>query len=248
MLVMSVHSYRGGTGKTLLSTNLAASYARKEKVCLMDYDLRAPSLHSLFDIEMPDWWINDYLNGDCEIDEVITEVLPNLYVGLANPDAEAIREMMGKGRSWETQALSKTIQMREALDKLGFGKIIFDTAPGLAYSSINAVVGSDVVALVMRMDALDILGTKEMVKGVYELLEKPTYFVVNMVLPEQVEAHFALLQSTFGDKTAAYLPCLCEVRALLAKGKTILIDEGLGYSEALIGLARDLEAATKELA
>ena len=244
MLVMSVHSYRGGTGKTLLSTNLAASYARNEKVCLVDYDLRAPSLHSLFKIDMPDWWINDYLNGDCEITEAITEVLPNLYVGMANPDAEAIREMMGKGRSWETQALSKTIQMREVLEQEGFGKIIFDTAPGLAYSSINAVVGSDLVAIVMRMDALDILGTQEMVKGVYELLEKPTHFVVNMVLPEQVESHGSLLQSTFGDKTAAYLPCLCEVRAQIAKGKTILIDEGLGYSDALVELAHDLEAAS----
>ena len=86
MLVMSVHSYRGGTGKTLLSTNLAATYARKEKVCLLDYDLRAPSLHSLFDVDMPDWWINDYLNGDCDIEEAIVEVRPNLYAGLANPD------------------------------------------------------------------------------------------------------------------------------------------------------------------
>jgi septum site-determining protein MinD len=244
MLVMSVHSYRGGTGKTLLSTNLAATYARKEKVCLLDYDLRAPSLHSLFDVDMPDWWINDYLNGDCEIEEAIVEVRPNLYAGLANPDAEAIREMMGKGRSWETQALSKTIQIRDALEKQDFGKIIFDTAPGLAYSSINAVVGSDVVALVMRMDALDIMGTQEMVKGVYEILEKPTHFVVNMVLPEQVEAHESILQSTFGNSEAIYLPCLCEVRSQIAKGNTILIDEGLGYSDALVGLAKTLEATS----
>ena len=245
MLVLSVHSYRGGTGKTLLSTNLAASYARNEKVCLLDYDLRAPSLHSLFDVEMPDWWINDYLNGDCDIEEAIVEVRPNLYVGMANPDAEAIREMMGKGRNWETQALTKTIQMRDALESQGFSKIIYDTAPGLAYSSINAVVGSDVVALVMRMDALDIMGTEEMVKGVYELLEKPTHFVINMVLPEQVEAHESVLQSTFGDSAAIYLPCLCEVRSQIAKGNTVLIDEGLGYSDALLGLAQTLEANSK---
>jgi MinD-like ATPase involved in chromosome partitioning or flagellar assembly len=245
MLVMSVHSYRGGTGKTLLATNLAASYARNEKVCLLDYDLRAPSLHSLFDIDMPDWWINDYLNGDCDIEECITEVMPNLYVGLANPDAEAIREMMGKGRSWEAQALTRTITINQTLSDTGFGKLIFDTAPGLAYSSINAVVGSDVVALVMRMDALDILGTKEMVRGVYELLEKPTFVVVNMVLPEQVEAHNSVLKRTFGEQTLAFLPCLCEVRGLIAKGTNILIDEELEYSDALLRLSHDIEAFTK---
>jgi septum site-determining protein MinD len=248
MLVMSVHSYRGGTGKTLLATNLAAAYSRNEKVCLLDYDLRAPSLHNLFDIDVPDWWLNDYLNGDCEIDECITEVAPNYFVGFANPDAEAIREMMGKGRSWEAQALTRTITISEVLSGMGFGKLIFDTAPGLAYSSINAVVGSDVVALVMRMDALDILGTKEMVRGVYELLEKPTFVVVNMVLPEQVMAHDSVLKRTFGEQTLAFLPCLCEVRGLIAKGNTILIEEDLEYSNELLKLSHDIEKFYKDQA
>jgi MinD-like ATPase involved in chromosome partitioning or flagellar assembly len=246
MIVMSIHSYRGGTGKTLMGTNLAASYARDEKVCLLDYDLRAPSLHNMFTTEQPDWWLNDYLNGDCEIDECLVEALPNMYVGLANPDAEAIREMMGKGRSWETQALTRTIALKKTLADMGFGKLIFDTAPGLAYSSINAVVSSDITMLVMRMDSLDILGTKEMVKGVYELLEKPTYIVVNMVLPEQVEAQSDVLKRTFGDQPMAFLPCLCEIRALLAKGNTILIDEGLEYSDSLLKLSHDVEAFYKK--
>jgi MinD-like ATPase involved in chromosome partitioning or flagellar assembly len=248
MMVMSIHSYRGGTGKTLMGTNLAASYARNEKVCLLDYDLRAPSLHSLFEDKQPDWWINDFLNGDCEIDECLIEYLPNLHIGLANPDAVAIRELMGKGRAWETQALSKTISLKQTLSDQGFGKLIFDTAPGLAYSSINAVVSSDITALVMRMDALDILGTKEMVKGVYELLEKPTFVVVNMVLPEQIEAQNEILKKTFGNQTMAFLPCLCEIRALLAKGHQILIDEGLEYSKSLLQLSHDIEAFYKKVA
>jgi septum site-determining protein MinD len=246
MLVMSIHSYRGGTGKTLLSTNLGAAYARDEKVCLLDYDLRAPSLHKLFNVEMPDWWVNDFLNGDCDIDECLVEVIPNMHVGLANPDSEAIREMMGKGRSWETQALSKTITLKQTLTEMGFGKLLFDTSPGMAYSSINAVVSSDITALVMRMDALDILGTKEMVRGVYEILEKPTFVVVNMVLPEQIEAQSEILQKAFGKETLAFLPCLCEVRGLISKGHTILIDEELEYSSALVKLSHDIEAFYKE--
>ena len=245
MIVMSIHSYRGGTGKTLMGTNLAASYARNEKVCLLDYDLRAPSLHNMFGLEQPDWWLNDYLNGDCEIEECLVEVSPNMSVGLANPDAEAIRAMMGKGRSWETQALTRTIALNQTLSDMGFSKVIFDTAPGLAYSSINAVVSSDLTILVMRMDSLDILGTKEMVRGVYELLEKPTFIVVNMVLPEQVEAQSAVLKKTFGDQPMAFLPCLCEIRALLAKANTILIDEGLEYSDSLVRLSHDVEAFYK---
>lgn len=238
---MAVHSYRGGTGKTLLAVNLAASYSKEEKVCVFDYDFRAPSLHNMFDVPRPSFWMNDFLNGDCEIKDAIYEVYPNLYAGLACPEAEAVRDMLGKSRSWETEALKRTISLTRTLADMGFEKVLFDTSPGLAYSSINAVVGSDVVALVMRLDILDILGTKEMVKGVYELLEKPTFIVLNMVLPGQPEAFAPTLEKTFGKQTLAYLPCLCDVRSLISEGKLILIDEGLEYSDAVLKLAQEIE-------
>lgn len=48
-LIITLHSYKGGTGKTLLSVNLAMNFADKGKrVCLLDLDLRAPSLSSTF--------------------------------------------------------------------------------------------------------------------------------------------------------------------------------------------------------
>jgi septum site-determining protein MinD len=242
MLMMTIHSYRGGTGKTLLSTNLSAAYAKKkEKVCLLDYDLRAPSLLNTFKPPQPKLWINDFLNGDCEIDECLHEAKPNIFVGYACPDSEAIRDMMGKSRSWESNALGRTIGIKKILADQGFNKVIFDTAPGLIYSSINAVIGADVVALVMRMDAVDILGTKEMLKGVYELLDKPTFIVVNMILPPQREAFSPILEKTFGKQTLAYIPCQCDVRGFMAKGKDILIDEDIEYAVAVNKLSEDIE-------
>ena len=235
-----VHSYRGGTGKTLLSTNLAATYSKKEKVCLLDYDFSAPGLHGMFNVE-PDFWINDYLNGDCDVKEVVTEAYPNLYVGLACPESEAIRDIVGKSRSWETEALNKTVALRGALTEMGFDKIIFDTPPGLAYSAINAVIASDIVVLVMRMESMDILGTKEMMKGVYELLEKPSVVAVNMVTPEQQKVLTPTLEKIFGEQILGYVPCLCEVKSYIAEGKRILIDEHLGYSEAVLKLAGYIE-------
>jgi MinD-like ATPase involved in chromosome partitioning or flagellar assembly len=50
--IIAVHSYKGGTGKTLLSTNLAATFARLgKKVCLFDLDFRAPSLFAILKID-----------------------------------------------------------------------------------------------------------------------------------------------------------------------------------------------------
>ena len=236
-----VHSYRGGTGKTLLAINLAAAYAKNEKVCLLDYDFNAPSLHGLLKVPTPDFWINDFLDGDCDVDEVISEVYPNVYVGMANPDAEAIREIVGKSRSWQTEALQHTVGLKETLNDMGFTKLIFDTPPGLTYSAINAVIASDIVALVMRMESIDILGTKETMKGVYELLEKPAIIVVNMVLPPQKAALGSTLEKIFEDHLIAYIPCLCDVKSYIAQGKQILIDEKLDYSDAVLKLSKDIE-------
>ncbi|GAI06894.1 unnamed protein product, partial [marine sediment metagenome] len=48
-IVLAVHSYKGGTGKTLVSMNLASIFASQGKnVCLVDLDLRAPSLDATF--------------------------------------------------------------------------------------------------------------------------------------------------------------------------------------------------------
>jgi chromosome partitioning protein len=240
-----IHSYRGGTGKTLLATNLAASFSKYEKVCLLDYDFRAPSLHGMFNVPASDFWINDFLNGDCEIKEVLSEVFPNLYVGLACPDPEAIRDMVGKSRTWETEALNRTVSLKDTLTDMGFNKLIFDTPPGLTYSSINAVIASDVVALVMRMESLDILGTKEMVKGIYELLEKPSLVVVNMVLPAQQKVLGSTMEKIFGKQIIGYIPCLCDVKSYIAEGKMILIDEKLEYSDAVNKLAQNLESYCK---
>ena len=91
------------------------------------------------------------------------------------------------------------------------------------------------------MDAIDILGTKEMLKGVYELLDKPTFIVVNMILPPQREAFSPILEKTFGQQTLAYIPCQCDVRGLMAKGKDILINEDIEYAVAVKRLSEDIE-------
>ena len=73
--IVAVHSYKGGTGKTLLSVNLAATFAKHgKKVCLFDLDFRAPSLFAILKVENSECWLNDYLNGNCSIDKVLLDL------------------------------------------------------------------------------------------------------------------------------------------------------------------------------
>jgi len=109
--IIAVHSYKGGTGKTLLSVNLASTFARQgKKVCLFDLDFRAPSLFAILKIASAENWLNDYLNNTCDINKVLIDIsnrIPGkgkLFVALANPATEAIRDMSAKDRKWEMRA------------------------------------------------------------------------------------------------------------------------------------------------
>ena len=112
--VIAIHSSRGGTGKTLIATNLAVTYASKGlNIALLDLDFRAPSLATVFSKGIkrpPKHWLNDFMTGRCTKEQALIDVSEEynlrgkLLIGLAKPTMEAIRNMMGRSRAWETGA------------------------------------------------------------------------------------------------------------------------------------------------
>lgn len=234
--IIAVHSYKGGTGKTLISLNLAATFVKQGKnVCLMDLDFRAPSLSTLLKIEKGQYWLNDYLDGVCEIDKVLIDMSEQfetegkLVVGLANPATEAIRNISAKDRKWEMRALGRLLILKNSLVKdRGFDYLIFDTSPGLQYSSVNAIVSADLVLVATTFDKSDVDGTKRMLKELYDIFEKKTELVLNKVLynlSSKVEA--AKLQSKIKDMypipMLGIIPCYCAV--LKEEGNIIFTQE-----------------------
>jgi len=238
--IMAVHSYKGGTGKTLLSLNLAATLVKHgKKICLMDLDFRAPSLSTILKIGDAACWLNDYLNGTCEIDKVlidISEKVPSngkFFVGLANPTTEAIREISAKDRKWEMRALGRLLALRNSLlnDK-GFDYLIFDTSPGLQYSSINAIVSADLVIVVTTFDRSDVDGTKRMLKELYDLFEKKTEIVLNKVLNEFSSKSWneelqVKIKEAYHAPLLGVIPCFCDISR--AEGNFIFVQEKSGH-------------------
>jgi len=235
--IVAFHSYKGGTGKTLFSVNLATMYAsRGKKVCLFDLDFRAPSLHAAFKTDGTEYWLNDYLNGVCEVEKVMIDLSQShvrkgeLLVGLANPSTEAIREMSAKDRKWEMKSLGRLLSLKTTLlNDLEFDYVILDTSPGLQYSSINAIVSADVALVVAGMDASDREGTKRMVRELYDLFEKKAGILVNKVLAEIVASEGAKrklrmqLKATYGLPVLEMIPCFCDI--LRAGGTYIFTEE-----------------------
>lgn len=234
--IVAVHSYKGGTGKTLISTNLAVALAKNgRKVCLMDLDFRAPSLATLLGIGETECWLNDYLNGICDIDKTLIDLSPKIsaqkrfFVSLANPSMEAIRDMSSKDRKWEMRALTRLLSLRQSLlTGLGFDYIVMDTSPGLQYSSINAIVAADIIIVSTTLDSSDMEGTRKMVTELYELFEKKAELVLNKVIFEdsaetQKEKLQKLIKESYGLPLLSVIPCLCDITK--AHGKMIFVHE-----------------------
>lgn len=226
--IIAIHSYKGGTGKTLLSINLAAMYAKRgESVCLLDLDFRAPSLHAAFNplhSNSTEYWLNDYLNGACEIKKVLIDLnrtyigKGRFLVGLANPTTEAIREMSAKDRKWEMKALGRLLSFKTSLlNDMELDYVILDTSPGLQYSSINGIVSADVVLVVTSIDASDIEGTRRMIHELYELFDKKTGLIMNKVPIEMLSSKTERrnlsrkLVNAYDLPLLEIIPCFCDI-------------------------------------
>jgi MinD-like ATPase involved in chromosome partitioning or flagellar assembly len=227
---LAFHSYKGGTGKTSIVVNLGALYAKQgANVCLLDYDFRAPSLNVLFKAK-PEHWLNDYLEGECEIADTLMDQseylhLPGrLWVGFSNPSLEALKDIMSKDRKWEVKALTRTLAAKkEIIEQNKVDYLIFDTSPGAQYSSINALAGADLVSLVMKADEFDLEGTKELSKGVYDALGRKSGIVLNKIPLEQIAAGGGAekfgkqIESDIGLQIVGMIPCMCELMAIGGK-------------------------------
>jgi MinD-like ATPase involved in chromosome partitioning or flagellar assembly len=251
--IVAVHSYKGGTGKTLLSVNLAATFAKHgKKVCLFDLDFRAPSLFATLKAENSECWLNDYLNGSCDINKVLVDLSSrlqgngNFYAALANPATEAIRDMSAKDRKWEMRALGKILALRNILlNDQKFDYLVFDTSPGLQYSSINAIVAADFVAVATTGDRSDVNGTKRMLRELYNLFEKKTGLVINKVLDSASKSKKDEMKSrvknVYQVPLLGMVPCFCDI--LRAEGNLIFAEDKPThpFTKILDEMAKEIE-------
>lgn len=239
----TVHSFKGGTGKSSLSINIGALLANQGKnVALFDFDFSGPSLTTRFyhpdPAYQPRRYLNDFIEENANLDDILVDFSPHyntkghFYVGFANPTTQAIQNIIAKGRRWQMKAMERILGMKRELHKnYNIDYICFDTSPGLHYSSLNAIVASDLVFLVVKLDVSDFEGTLQMLKGIHSALEKKTWLIINQVpVYNDLEIllkgeHVRMVEDKFRDVInenfgiLGAIPCLCDVG--LGKGEII---------------------------
>ena len=79
--IISIHSFRGGTGKSNTTANLAALLAADgQRVGVIDTDIQSPGIHVLFGVKGAaiNHSLNDYLRWHCAISQAAHDVTATL--------------------------------------------------------------------------------------------------------------------------------------------------------------------------
>ena len=177
--VWMFHSYKGGTGKSLISTNVAGALANQgKKVAIFDFDFLGPGLFSSFHsfVEKSSkskiYYLNDLFfksNSNLEIEDVLIDISGNeqFYVALANPEPAEINNLARLNRNHHMEAFKKILTAQDYLLKeLKIDYLIIDAGPGFRFDVANAMLISDVIISVMKPSEPDVAGTKHLLKSI----------------------------------------------------------------------------------
>ncbi len=186
--IIAVHSFRGGTGKTNITANLAAMMAAVGKrVGVIDTDLQSPGLHALFGLreEQTQRTLNDYLCGKCEIEQSAHDVTPNAEQSVAGrlfliPSSFQAREVARLLREgYDVGRLNDGLQ--RLVKKLNLDILLVDTHPGLNEETLFSISVCNNLIVVMRPDRQDYQGTDVTVEVARTLDVPQLTMIINKV-------------------------------------------------------------------
>lgn len=226
--VVSVHSFRGGTGKSNTTANLAALVAGLGyRVGVVDTDVQSPGIHVLFgfDEEKMPQALNDYLWGRCAVEETaydVTSVLANqrrprsaIYLIPSSLKAGEIARVLREG--YDVGLLNEGFQ--DLIARLQLDFLFIDTHPGLNEETLLSITISNTLLLLLRPDQQDFQGTAVTVDIARKLEVPDLQLLVNKVLPSfDLVALQSNIEKTFAAPVTAIFPLTEEMVQLGSRG------------------------------
>jgi septum site-determining protein MinD len=224
--IISVHSFRGGTGKSNTTANIAAVMAAEGKrVGVIDTDIQSPGIHILFGLTGDEITtsLNDYLWHGLPIDKAALDVTPQLksprsgriFLIPSSTKPGEITRVLREG--YDAQKLTRGF--RSLADELKLDVLLIDSHPGLNEETLLSLVISQILLIVMRPDQQDYEGTGITVKVARQLKVPRMLLIVNKAPPElEAEAVRIKVEQIYGCEVAAVLHHSNEMMSLASGG------------------------------
>jgi MinD-like ATPase involved in chromosome partitioning or flagellar assembly len=220
--IISVHSFRGGTGKSNTTASISALLAKRGyRVGVVDTDIQSPGIHVLFNLDESEMVhsLNDYLWGKCKIEETAHDVSGRLNSDIegqiflipSSIQAGEIVRVLREG--YDVSLLNDGF--RDVLKTMNLDYLIVDTHPSLNEETLLSIAISDVLVLIMRPDQQDYQGTAVTV-DIARKLDVPNLFLVINKMPKSFEADQVQEQAeaNYHSRVAAILPHADEMMEL----------------------------------
>jgi len=224
--IISIHSFRGGTGKSNTAANIAALLAVEgQRVGVVDTDIQSPGIHILFGLAGTEikHSLNDYLWGKCDIGLAAHDVTANLggldkgrlFLIPSSVQASEIVNVLREG--YDVSLLTKGF--RKLIKELALDVLMIDTHPGLNEETLFSIAISHVLAIIMRPDQQDYEGTGVTVEVARSLDVPRMLLIVNKTPPAFDPAEVrARVEQTYSCEVAAVLPHSDEMMNLASTG------------------------------
>jgi MinD-like ATPase involved in chromosome partitioning or flagellar assembly len=186
---VAVHSFRGGTGKSNVASNLGALLAlRGKRVAVVDTDIQSPGLHALFGLgeDIP-WALNDFLWERCPVESTAYDagehLLPPgstgaLWVVPARISANDIARVLSQG--YNVEKLNQGLH--DLAVQLQLDVLLLDTHPGLHEETLLTLSICDLLLVLLRPDEQDFQGTAVTVEVARQLEVRRMLIALNMVM------------------------------------------------------------------
>jgi len=211
-----------------------------KKVCLLDFDLYAPSLGMYFR-KKPNTYLNALLRGELDLpngkvddSSLITDVSSELglkgklLLGFSSPNKEDIGEIeFQRDQKWQLKAVKRFQSFKKQLfQEHGIDCLLLDTSPGIRYWSINALAMANLLFLIMKPSDMDIQGTRKMANDIYDVLiryGKSKYFIILNKVPDGANSNglkgelteltwAGELKKDIGTDVVDAIPCCCDIQ------------------------------------
>jgi len=224
--IVSVHSFRGGTGKSNTTANLAALLAMDgARVGVVDTDINSPGIHVLFNFDESEMRhsLNDYLWGKCTIEEAAhdvtghlgAEVKGQIFLIPSSIKPGEIARILREG--YDVGLLNDGF--RDVVQRMKLDYLMIDTHPGLNEETLLSIAISEALVIIMRPDSQDYQGTAVTV-DIARKLDVPKIIMLVNKVPQKfdLEDVKARVEQQYGVPVAAVLPHSDEMMILASSG------------------------------
>ncbi|MGB3403924.1 MAG: MinD/ParA family protein [Microcoleaceae cyanobacterium] len=224
--VISVHSYRGGTGKSNFTANLSTTIALQGyRVGVVDTDIQSPGIHTLFGLEPEDLKItmNSYLWGEAAIKDAIYDVSSQieaiedgkLYLIPASIKADDISRILSEG--YDVKLLNDGL--RKFVKEKQLDYLFIDTHPGLSKETFLSIAISHVLILILRPDKQDYQGTAVTLDVAKALNVRKMLLTINKALTSMsFDALKQKAEETYNIPVAGIFPLSEDIVQLASEG------------------------------